>query len=259
MPSSSEFICNNENCEQEFHEKQAFISHSGQDKCLALTIADKGCEIGIASYLFEFSPDTGGQIPPAEVLAQRVAESDAVFVLLGECVSKAFWTQAWIGFEIGVARGAEINFDETSMEEMERQTYGPLNKVIVLQDIRQGIEVCVPSLDAILLLDVNLNDSWNEYSNMAWIITRLSLEEFFSRGNDFQQNVLKANVRCGNVKCKSEYEAWIPISDAGKVGEGCNPISNCPIVRAECTFECPSCDQMVTRVFSQMLTLPMPT
>ena len=251
MPSDSQFECNNEDCDRDFHEKQAFISHSGRDKALVKTIADIGCTIDVASYLFEFSSEAESMSPHSEDIAEKVVQSDILFVILGEGVSAEYGTQAWIGYEVGVYRGADTASDGTSVEDLYPDR---TNKIIAIQDIRQGIKVSVPSLDAILLFDFSADERWEQYKRMAWVMTGLgNLGEFFREGNQFQREFMKANVKCTYRKCKGEYETWIGIQDANKLGKRINLICQNPIIQAECTIECPSCDQMVTRVFTQML------
>ena len=245
MSSSSNFACNNNNCNEVSHDKQVFISHAAKDKELADKIADAGCRIGVASYLFELSPDSYSENPPASAIEENVAASDAVLVLLSDAVSKAYWTQAWIGFEVGVMRGTNIANRLTAFN-------GYFSKrIFVLQDIRQGIEVSVPQLDALLVFDFGNDEGWNLYQDMIWVITLRNGVEFYKKGNEFRQATMNANVKCDN--CRSEYDALIVINDAMRLGKAFNPISNNPIIQAECTIECPSCDKMVTRIFTQML------
>ena len=271
MSSNRLFDCK-ECCEG--HEKQAFISHASKDEKIARSIAKACCNAEVAPYLFEFSPDFSSLDIPADTLSERVRESNILFVLLGEQVSRAFWTQAWIGFEIGVARGMDIE----SNREIWNGYFG--TRVIAVQDIRQGIEVSVPRLDALLLFDFNSDETWNEFEDAVRFLTPLddnqrsvrtvnydnpepiegpSIQEFHY-GNKFRQSIIKANVICKN--CKNQYEIWVAIQDVEKLGMGFNPINDAPVVQAECTVECPSCDKMVTQIFTQnlgsdVLTSPM--
>ena len=233
------------------HDKQVFISHAAKDKQLARKIAEEGCKIGITSYLYELSPESLAKSPPAETIERQIIASGVVFVLLSESMSEAYWTQAWIGFEIGVARGV-FRLPETL------SIYR--NRIVVLQDINQGIKVSIPQLDVVFLFDFNNQAGWDQYKDMTWVLTlkeNSSMESglaFFQKGNEFQESTMKANVKCDNVGCKSEYEAWIAIEDAGKLGKALNPVPTAlPRYQAECTIECPSCDQVVTRIFTQML------
>lgn len=225
-------------CEAD-HDKQAFVSHAKNDANVAAKLRDACCEVGVAPYLFEFSPEAGFPARTADTLAEAIAESAFIFVLLGESVSKAYWTQAWIGFEIGIAKGIAINTNE------------PKN-VIVLQDIRQGIKVSVPMLDELFLFDFDSAGGWHQYKDLVLVLANLTSSlEFYKAANRFRGAALSAQVKC--AQCKSQYEAWIAKEDVGKLGEGFNPVKYTPELHAECTIECPSCDRTVTRYFKQML------
>ena len=70
MSSQSQFSCSV--CGSE-HEKQAFVSHAQQDKELAERVRRACCGANVASFLFEFSPRSETQTPPAEVIADTVS------------------------------------------------------------------------------------------------------------------------------------------------------------------------------------------
>lgn len=238
---------------------------------LAQQIRIACCAANVSPFLYEFSPEYSSSELPADAIEKQVRNSAILFVLLGESVSDAFWTQAWIGYEIGVARGIDIESGNTDWEGYSSK------RVIVVEDIRQGSNVSIPRLDALLLFDIDSNDMWNEFQGAVSFLTPKNtnrsamIEENYenisqlkgppaeelSSGNRFQQSIVKANVKCKN--CKSEYEIWIAIKDAKQLGKALNPISNYPRVEAECTTKCPSCDGMVTQVFTQMLTSSVPT
>ena len=253
------------------HEKQAFISHASEDKTIAKEIALASCNAEVAPYLFEFSPDFSNPNIPADALYERVQESNILFVLLGDHISKASWTQAWIGFEVGVARGIDIATRRTIWDGYSGK------RIIAVQDIHQGIEVTVPRLDALLLFDFNSDETWNEFEDAIRFLTPKdenhrsirrvdythpepievpSIREF-TQGNIFRQSIIKANVKCKN--CKSQYEVWIAIQDLEKLERAFNPINDAPVLQAECTVECPSCDRMVTQIFTQSLETDVPT
>ena len=236
MASPNGFKCI---CCEHIHDKQAFVSYASKDREIAAKLKRACCEAGVAPYLFEFTPESHSQMPPADVLAVSVAASDILFVLLGESVSEAYWTQAWIGFEVGIAKGLAI---KTNMPK----------SVIVLQDIHQGMKVSVPMLDALFLFDFASEKGWDQYEGLVLVLARLGDSgQFFRVANRFRSATIKANVKCGN--CKGEYEAWITKDDAHELGKGFNEINMGPELHAECTIVCPSCDKMVTRVFVQML------
>ena len=221
------------------HDRQAFVSHATDDAEIAAKLKHACCEIGVAPYLFEFSPESLSQARPADALAGSVAASAFIFVLLGKSVSEAYWTQAWIGFEVGISKGLAI------------ETNRPKN-VIVLQDIRQGIKVSVPMLDELFLFDFDSGEGWNQYKDLVLVLANLtSSGEFYKAASRFRGATLSSQVKCAH--CKSQYEAWIAKDDVGKLEKGFNPIKELPELHAECTIECPSCDKMVTRYFRQML------
>ena len=248
------------------HPKQAFISHASIDKEVATQIGKACCCSGVAPYLFEFSADYSARIGPAETLAKRISESAIHFILISPSISK-YWTQAWIGFEIGVSRGAD-----TADIKARRSTPYFSKKIIAIDNIKQGVPGSLPSLDALLLFDFSSNERWSELQKAIRFLTPMysntkeirkvdytnpaaneSLGDIgFAVGNAAQEALLKANVKCEN--CLSEYEAWIAIKDAPKLGRAFNGwLPNTQGYLAECTIECPSCDKMVTRVFRQAL------
>ena len=228
------------------HEKQAFVSHARKDKDLAEKVRNACCEVNIASFLYEFSPEVDTETPPAEVISREIARSDIVFVLLGESVSSKFWTQAWIGFEIGVSKGIDIATESLGFDS---------KRVIVLQDIRQGIEVTVPRLDALFLFDFESAGGWNNYRGLVQFLTRTGTSfAFFRAGNRFREYVMKAEVKCGNESCKSKYVSWIAIDDAPRLPVPMTTNANDEgLFEATCTIECPSCFKTITRSFVQML------
>lgn len=253
------------------HPKQAFISHASSDREVANQIGEACCFSKVAPYLFEFSADYSARIGPAETLAKRISESAIHFILISPSISK-YWTQAWIGYEIGVSRGADIGAG-TSTPYFSK-------KIIAIDNIKQGVPGSLPSLDALLLFDFSSNERWSELQKAIRFLTPMysntnteggirkvdytkpaaneSLGDIgFAVGNAAQEALLKANVKCEN--CRSEYEAWIAIKDTPKLDKAFNQFSEIPVVLAECTIECPSCDKMVTRVFRQMMPSNLPT
>ena len=243
------------------HPKQAFISHASSDREVANQIGEACCKSEVAPYLFEFSADYSARIGPAETLAKRISESAIHFILISPSISK-YWTQAWIGYEIGVSRGADIGAG-TSTPYFSK-------KIIAIDNIKQGVPGSLPSLDDLLLFDFSSGERWSELQKAIRFLTprsntktkkkwnynpeaNESLENLgFADGNAAQELLLKANVKCEN--CGSKYGAWITIEDAPKLGRAFNGwLPNTQGYLAECTIECPSCDKMVTRVFRQAL------
>ena len=227
-------------CERH-HNKQAFVSHAARDTAIASRLSHACCKAGIAPFLYELSPEHRIKAPPAKVLADKIAESEMLFVLLGDEVSGKYWTQAWIGFEVGIFAG--LGNDPSN-----------LKYVMAIQDVRQGIEVSVPMLNVLFLFDFTSELGWEQYEGLVVSAARVSGSgEFYRVANKFRSATLKANVKCQNQKCRSEYEAWIAKHDARLLGKGFNLLVDGIEMIAECTIECPSCDKMVTRCFRQML------
>ena len=225
------------NCSKH-HSKQAFISHAQNDTEIVNILKQACCEREVTPFLYEYSPEFHTQYNPADTLAEAVAASEVIIVLLGQSVSEAYWTQAWIGFEVGISKGLSIT--------------GEPKSVIVLQDIRQGTKASVPMLDAIFLFDFDSDKGWEQYKDLIMFLAKLDLNGgFYKAANSFRSAAITANVKCGN--CKSEYESWIAKSAVYKLGKGFNPIKVNAVWQAECTIECPSCDKAITRHFMEML------
>ena len=226
------------------HEKQAFISHASKDIEIANKVKKACCQAGVKPYLFEFSPDASARTAPSDSIALNVAASENIYVLLSDSVSQAYWTQAWIGYELGISRGVAIATNKYT-------------QVFVIQDIRQGLQVSIPRLDVIFLFDFNLSAKWNQYQGLVQVSNRMNRCKNFNKvANRFRTSTLAANVKCDN--CRSGYEAWIAMDDAYQLGKGLNLFSSQPEFRAECTIDCPSCDKMVTRMFKQMFPGSVP-
>ena len=249
IPSNQEFSCSA--C-WATHTEQVFISHAGRDEKLAKTIAKKSCEIGIAPYLFEFDSKSKTQSPPAEVIAKEIVASNTVFVLLSESMSKAYWTQAWVGYETGVMYGADIALYNQSYGDYMDSSYFR-RKIVVAQDIHQGIKVSVPRLDALVLFDFTNEGSWEQYQNILAVVNLIDTPDFYKIGNQFRPNFMKASIKCDNDKCRNEYEAWVAIKDAANLGNNYELIAMEPRIHVKYRIQCPSCGETVTRCFEQGL------
>ena len=237
------------------HEKKAFISHARKDKEIARKLAKACCNGGVAPFLFEFAPASFmPSIDNAKVIADEVHESDIVLTLLGPKVSK-FWTQAWMGFEIGVSLGADVALNRTIYN-------GYFSKrVFVLQDIRQGIEAAVPRLDALLLFDFSSKESWKKFQEGIRALTNLYLYEKetkewpyarpasdvqiaqgeldFKPLNTLRSYLMTGRAICGEASCKGKYDVWITKEDLNLL-EG--RIEWSSELEATCSIECPSCE-----------------
>lgn len=253
MPSNSRFDC--DEC-GENHEKQAFISHAFKDKRIKERLAKACCAGGVTPFLFEFRPEFYTPTIPGDILANQVYNSDVILVLLGPHVSK-FWTQAWMGFEVGVSMGADV---ATGREIYNRYF---AKKIIVLQDIRQGNDAAIPRLDALLLFDFDSDKGWDtlqesidalidkyieEDAVSEWPYERpttseeIDLIDVFTSLNNLRRQVIRdKGVKCGN--CKSEYDVWMLISDAEAPDLKVRWIKRGNRTIAVHLVECPSCDK----------------
>ena len=241
------------------HTKQAFISHAKKDNLPAQQTASACCNAGVAPYLYEKIPNSSALGSPAGVIPEAVVESDLFILILGKAVSKAYWTQSWLGFEAGVSRGADIA--------SYNQDYGPyMNKSyfykrpIVFQDIRQSIKGSIPQLDVLVLLDFHSRSSWEQIGNLIAVMALQG--DILKKGKEFRQHFLETFIECSNNSCKSKYDAWVSIGDVEKLGNRCKWIktsrryqwiSKTRPIEAELTIECPSCDANLTRSFRQGL------
>ena len=244
MPPRSEYKC----CEcQERHPRQAFISHAGKDKEIAKEAASACCAAQVTPYLFEYSAEfSQPAIDNARTIAKEINNSDFFLVLLSPSMSKAFWTQAWIGFEIGVSIGAAISSSGKS-------NYFT-GKIIVLQDIQQDIKVSVPRVDVLYLFD--FSQTWGDIQDLLMFMSAYMAEstgEFFRRGNKLRGRMMTGRITCGNETCKGIYEVVLPVKDTEQLESKvwCNDIRFRRLqwidkgLRAESTLKCPSCGDKV--------------
>ena len=244
MPPRSEYKC----CEcQEWHPRQAFISHAGKDKEIAKEAARVCCAAQVTPYLFEYSVEfSQPAIDNARTIAEEINNSDFFLVLLSPSMSKAFWTQAWIGFEIGVSIGAAIASNETS-------NYFT-GRIIVLQDIHQDIKVSVPRVDDLFLFD--FSQTWDDIQGLLVFMSAYMAEsngEFFRRGNELRERMMTGRITCGNETCKGSYEVVMPVKDTEQLGFKIwwNKVQFKRMqwvekgLQAKATLKCPSCGEKV--------------
>lgn len=224
----SEFPCGQ--C-SDLHSQQAFISHSQRDSELADLIAGSCCDAGTAPYLFE--RDRSDKRKPADWIRRKIIESRLHFVMLGPGVSCAFWTQSWIGFEIGVTRGYDFARDVSGSEYFTKQ-------ILVLEDVRQGTEVSVPYLHEFLLFDFEDKSRWQEFEDVVRFFARTDEEsdlDFWRVGNRLRGNLLReSGVTCTNTNCKSTFEVWVAKEDIGKL-RSVRRMGPATV----CSIKCPSC------------------
>ena len=233
----------------EKHPRQAFISHAGEDAKIAKAAAKACCRAQISPYLFEYSTEfSQHEIDNARTIAAKINDSDMFLVVLSPSVSKAYWTQAWIGFEIGVSVGAAIT--SNGLDKMNYLS----RKIIVLQDIYQEIKVSVPRIDVLFPFDFSRN--WADPQELLELMSSYMSEpstQMYQIGNKLRQRMMTGKIRCENGICKSVYDVVMPIKDVGRLGfriwwKGIRfkrirwIEENC---RAKYTLKCPSCGQKV--------------
>ena len=178
------------------HARQAFISHASRDEQIVDAAQEACCRAGVAPYLFEFSREfSQPNIDVARTIADEIKDSEFFLVLLSPSVSNASWTQAWIGFEIGVYIGTESRSGQAT-----GPNYFPPN-IFVIQDIRQEVDVAVPRVDVLLLFDFESGSGWTYLRDLIrFMILERSDDSygFFSLGNELRQQALSAKATCGN-------------------------------------------------------------
>ena len=176
MSSESGYEC----CEcGQGHRRQAFISHAGKDAEIAKEAAKACCAAQVTPYLFEYSAEfSQPAIDNARTIAKEIKSSDIFLVVLSPSVSEAFWTQAWIGFEIGVSIGADI-----ASSGLEKKNYLS-SKVFVHQEIK----VSVPRVDVLFLFDFG----------RTWDDTRDLLEFASAYMSESPGECFNLGIRCGN-------------------------------------------------------------
>ena len=246
MNSSSEYKC----CEcQEWHPRQAFISHAGKDAEIAKEVARACCAAQVTPYLFENSAAfSQPAIDNARTIAEEIINSDIFLVVLSQSMSEAFWTQAWIGFEIGVSIGVDI-----ASGGPEKKNYLS-SKVFVLQDIHKEIKVAVPRVDVLLLFD--FSRTWDDTSDLLAFVSAYMSEspDVLQLGNTLRQRMMTGTARCANGNCKGCYEVVMPSKDAEPLESKvwCSDPSLKKLqwidkgIRAKSTLKCPSCGEKVS-------------
>ena len=221
------------------HARQAFVSHASRDEQIADAAQEACCRAGVAPYLFEFSREfSQPNIDIARTIAGEIKDSEFFLVLLSPSVSNAFWTQAWIGFEIGVYVGTESRSGLAT-----NSNYFPPN-IFVIQDIRQEVSVAVPRIDVLLLFDFESGNGWTYLRDLIrFMILERSDDSygFFSLGNELRQQIISTKATCGNQSCRSMYDVLVLARDLelmqtrmSLAGEG---------IRANAIVKCPSCGQ----------------
>ncbi len=232
---------------QNWHPRQAFISHAGKDKAIAKEAARACCAAQVKPYLFEYSAEfSEPAIDNARTIASKINNSDIFLVMLSQSVSGAYWTQAWIGFEIGVSIGAAIASEETS-------NYFT-GRIVVLQDIQHDIKVSVPRVDDLFLFD--FGRTWDDIQDLIVFMAAYMFKtngEVYRRGNNLRVRMMTGRVACANEKCKGRYNVVIPVKDTEHLGLKFrwNGVRLKRIrwvkkgLNAESVLKCPSCGEKV--------------
>jgi len=221
------------------HKEQAFISHARADKTLTQHIATACCQAATAPFLFEYSEsalnETSQKEPIADKISTEVLKSRVQFVLLGPEVSQ-FWTQAWIGYEIGVSRGADRGTGKLVQQEYFAR------KIVAIEDVSQSINACVPYLHALLLFDYKNHTRWQEFEDLVRFLadTTPTTLGFYKAGNRFRGKLLTAsNTKCPNSNCGSApYDVLVFNEDFSKLASATWVDDN---IRATAKIKCPSC------------------
>ena len=216
------------------HVNQAFISHSSKDSHIARKTAMACCNAGVIPYLYECSTDFYNGLSPRDVLETRVKQSEILLVLLGPGMSGQFPTQSWIGHEIGLFR------DSTAVDSDFQEYFS--RRVIVVGDVRQGIETTIPRLDALLLFDFSADEEWDLLNDVIRFLVGSddSDLEFFSLANAIRERIMSNSVRCDNETCRNEYDVWLRTEDANLLDDRIEWIHEG--IKANCQIECPSCE-----------------
>ena len=234
---------------QQRHPQKAFISHAGKDAEIAKEAAKACCETHVAAYLFEYSREfSEPAIDNARTIANEISNSDVFLVVLSPSVSEAFWTQAWIGFEIGVSIGSAI-----ASQNLGTGDYFS-GRIIVLQDIRQEIKVSVPRVDILFLFD--FSRTWDDTQELLKFISAYMSEpsdQFYQIANELRARMMTGKATCENETCKGVYDVVLPIEHADRLGFSIwwNGIQRKRIrwiekgFQAQCALKCPSCGQKV--------------
>ncbi len=220
------------------HSIRAFISHAGKDRYVARQTAEAFCEAGVFPFLFEYSVDYfNPTIDNSDTITSEVKKSDLFVVVLSPAMSNAYWTQAWIGFEIGALMGADIDLKKTSQSNFFSKT------IIVLQDIQQGIKATLPRVNVLFLVD--FVKSWHEVSAMVAFLSVIQLMKptVYQLGNSLRQRVMTGRAICRNESCKADFHVLMPVKDAERLEFNIHWVQKGH--KALYSLECPSCDRRI--------------
>lgn len=246
MSSESGYKC----CEcGQKHRRQAFISHAGKDEEIAKEAAKACCAAQVTPYLFEYSAEfSQPAIDNARTIAKEIKSSDIFLVVLSPSVSEAFWTQAWIGFEIGVSIGVDI-----ASGGPEKKNYLS-SKVFVIQDVHQEVKVSVPRVDVLFLFD--FGRTWDDTRDLLEFASAYMSESpgrVFQLGAPLRQRMMTGTASCANGNCKGDYDVVMPTKDAEQLESKvwCDDLCLKKLQwiekgrQAKSNLKCPSCGEKV--------------
>ena len=247
MPSSPDNQC----CKRENeHPLQAFISHARKDQDIAKKAAQACCAADVRPFLFEYSAESRQLgIDNARTIAKKIIDSHIIVVVLSKSISKAYWTHAWIGFEIGAAVGAHI----ASIRVQGGNYFS--GRIIVFQHIHHNIKVSIPRVDDLFLFD--FNRPWEDVRELLKFISAYvsqPIGELSRIGYALKLRMLTGTASCKNDMCNGSYQMVVPFEDVShpKFGMRWNWLHRKKIWWdkneniAKCTMKCPSCGQKVT-------------
>ena len=185
------------------HSKQVFVSHSRADTQLLDKIKVCLCQAQVAPFFYKIPED----FPASWEIMKELRQSMALMAVLGPEVSRRYWTQVWIGFEIGAFAAFQ--------EEKELQT--PLSHniphTILIEDVSQASDAPIPFVDLALLLDFSDPDSWASVQIVAELINdEMPFNKTVAaRANNLRlfRLIDKPALVCPDTHCKGKYELLI--------------------------------------------------
>jgi hypothetical protein len=161
------------------------------------------CHAQVTPFLYAIPENA----PTSWEIMRELRKSMAVMAVLGPEVSRRYWTQVWIGFEIGVFAAFQVD----------RELIHPLSHRIphtfLIEDVRQSSDAPVPFMDLALLLDFSDSTSWGAVQSITELINdNIPLERVdLARANNLRLFHLIDNpdFQCADPECKAKYELLI--------------------------------------------------
>lgn len=125
-----------------------FISHSKRDEELIRNVRDLLKNVGHTPIIEEFIPEEKQDDVPHNEISKNVEKSDAMMLFLTDNVVMTPYTQNWINYEVGLARGRSI-------------------RLFVFERIGSPISFPIPYLTDYALFDMNQTKGILELQKMA--------------------------------------------------------------------------------------------